>query len=152
MNEQKSLPLISYYLSSKKNSNSYSISDFSFLAVFKMFPSKNSLDCILDGLSLCAENNQKFVTRKKELKYPDVYIGMLSGLNNKPIDKERKVRIRHEESSYRYIPKNIDRLKWKEVILSYLKNDLPQWQKNFLDDVLEAIDEQGGKSKDKASE
>ena len=32
--------------------------------------------------------------------------------------------------------------KWKEVILAYPKGDLPQWQKDFLDDVLKAIDEQ----------
>jgi len=32
--------------------------------------------------------------------------------------------------------------KWKEVILAYPKEDLPEWQKKFLDDVLKAIDEQ----------
>jgi hypothetical protein len=44
-----------------------------------------------------------------------------------------------------------ERQKWKKVILAYPKDDLPQWQKEFLDDVLKAIDKQE-KKETKATE
>ena len=147
MNSNYSVPIIYYYLNLSLSLNIYKKEIFSFLVLLKNTPSQSSLSYILKGLQ--SSKNSTLIQKNSEDL--GLFINVLSGgTNSRSVSKKRKWHNRllkrfgerWLEGPYHPLPINTDYLKWKEVILAYPKGDLPQWQKEFLDDVLKAIDKQ----------
>ena len=89
------------------------------------FPSPTSLNYLLKGLSLCRDGSTgTFLKANYSGTYKQVIVIIMSGANN------QGAKIKH------------DTTKWKTVISEYPKDNLPAWQKEFLDQVLEAIEKQ----------
>ncbi len=124
-NNIHTVPILDYLFSVKVNSRTYDkVDDSVILFMIGRFPTGISLNYLLRGLDRCRDDvNGEFFKRYRK-SYPEKIIIIMSGANN------------------HWAKIKVDRLKWKEVILEYPKDDLPRWQKDFLNDVLNAIDEQ----------
>ena len=130
INDIHSSPVLNYIFIVKFSSimfNSYV--DSRLVRMTARFPSLQSLNYLLTALNACEKSNWRFSTNLIQQKL----IVTMSGKNN----------------SWSQI--KVDKKKWRDVILAYPKGELLQWQKEFLDDVLKAIDEQE-KKETKATE
>ncbi len=119
------VPLLDYIFSVKINSQTFDrYFDSRILFMIGRFPTDASLSYLLEGLALCRDDKTGDFIKRSARTYYEILVIAMSGANNARAEIK------------------VDRERWKEVILEYPKDDLPQWQKNFLDDVLKAIDEQ----------
>jgi hypothetical protein len=141
-----SLPILDFYLKNKFVSKSFDYEEDYFLfPMLTYFPSAESLHYLLSWLEFCLSMNNGAFPKKQAKSYRLRLIKSLSNCYETPEGIER--RNSNFNSLVPYIlavrgVSHLERQKWKEVILAYPKVDLPQWQKEFLDDVLKAIDEQ----------
>ncbi len=121
INNLHSTSLLSYAFSITYNSPLFD-SYFDDLALLDItyFATAQSLEYILGGLAECTQRK----ARKFKKNIPEKLILAMSGSFNSSGKIKR------------------DPQKWKEVITAYPKDNLPQWQKDFLNDVLKAIDKQ----------